>query len=197
MNRPGILTAGVDEAGRGPLAGPVVVAAVILNWKKPISGLNDSKMLSAAKREALFDIIQQNALAWSVIHVAVADIDRLNILQATLWGMACAVKALDPYPERVLIDGNRAPDLECGEVHTIVQGDRLEPCISAASIIAKVSRDRHMRKLHDHYPQYGFKQHKGYPTRQHLQLLAQYGPCAEHRSSFAPVRNLLQQSLFD
>jgi ribonuclease HII len=191
-----LLVAGVDEAGRGPLAGPVAVAAVILDSRKPIDGLDDSKRLSAARREVLFDQIRQSALAWSIIHIAVVDIDRLNILQATLWGMQLAVGQLGVRPQKVLVDGNRAPDLDC-EVRTIVQGDRLEPAISAASILAKVSRDRHMLELHQSFPQYGFDQHKGYPTGEHLRLLAQHGPCAEHRRSFAPVRDLLQTDLFN
>lgn len=191
---PALLVAGVDEAGRGPLAGPVVVAAVILDPQNTISGLDDSKRLSAARREVLFEKIQQRALAWSIIHIGVADVDRLNILQATMLGMQQSVAGLNPVPQRVLIDGNRAPALTC-EVQTIVQGDRLEAAISAASILAKVSRDRHMLKLHGVFPQYGFDQHKGYPTPQHLHLLQQHGPCREHRASFAPVRRLLQQGL--
>lgn len=189
------LVAGVDEAGRGPLAGPVVVAAVILHPELTIAGLDDSKRLSAARRDFLFDRIQQRALAWSIVHIGVAEVDRLNILQATLWGMQQAVSGLQPAPQRVLIDGNRAPVLNC-ETQTIVQGDRLEAAISAASILAKVSRDRYMLQLHRAFPQYGFDQHKGYPTSQHLQLLRQHGPCPEHRASFAPVRRLLQAGLF-
>jgi ribonuclease HII len=190
------LVAGVDEAGRGPLAGPVVVAAVILDPQRPIAGLDDSKRLSARRRELLFVQIQQRALAWSIVHVDVAEVDRLNILQATLWGMQQAVAKLQPAPFRVLIDGNRAPALAC-EVQTIIQGDRLVAAISAASILAKVSRDRHMLQLHQAFPQYGFDQHKGYPTSHHLQLLQQYGPCREHRASFAPVRRLLQAGQSD
>ncbi|MSQ97972.1 MAG: ribonuclease HII [Xanthomonadales bacterium] len=188
------LTAGVDEAGRGPLAGPVVVAAVILDPAKPIAGLDDSKRLSAARRELLFSLITENAIAWSVVEVSAEVIDALNILQATLWGMQQAVARLSPGPHRILIDGNRAPVLS-GEVYTIVGGDRLEPAISAASILAKVSRDSTMRGMHALYPQYGFDQHKGYPTSSHLLLLEQFGPCAIHRRSFAPVRRLLQDSL--
>lgn len=190
------LVAGVDEAGRGPLAGPVVVAAVILDPQQPIAGLDDSKRLTAARRELLFEQIQQRALAWSIVHIDVADIDRLNILQATLWGMQRSVIELKPKPLRVLIDGNRAPELDF-EVLTIVQGDRLEPAISAASILAKVSRDRYMLKLHDMFPNFGFDQNKGYPTPDHLQRLQQHGPCAYHRKSFAPVRRLLQSGLFN
>jgi len=187
--------AGVDEAGRGPLAGPVVVAAVILDPQHPIAGLDDSKRLTQARREILFEQIQLQALGWAIVHIEAADIDRLNILQATLWGMQCAVMQLTPQPGRVLIDGNRAPTLDY-PVQTIVQGDRLEPAISAASILAKVSRDRHMLELHQTFPQYGFDRHKGYPTAHHLSCLEIYGPCAEHRISFAPVRRLLQAGLF-
>ena len=190
------LVAGVDEAGRGPLAGPVVVAAVILDPLQPIEGLDDSKRLPATRREVLFEQIQQRALAWSIVHVCPADIDRLNILQATLWGMQQAVAELQPAPKRVLVDGNRAPVLPY-EVQTIVQGDRLVAAISAASILAKVSRDRYMLQLHKVYPQYGFDQHKGYPTPIHLQLLEQHGPCQEHRASFAPVRRLMQAGLLN
>jgi len=189
------LVAGVDEAGRGPLAGPVVVAAVILHPRRFIAGLDDSKRLSAARREFLFEKIQQKAIAWSIVYISVADVDRLNILQATLWGMQLAVADLQPAPRRVLIDGNQAPELAC-EAQTIVQGDRLEAAISAASILAKVSRDQHMQQLHRAFPQYGFDQHKGYPTPQHLHLLEQHGPCREHRSTFAPVRRLLESGLF-
>ncbi len=190
------LVAGVDEAGRGPLAGPVVVAAVILDPQQPVAGLDDSKRLSARRRESLFEQIQQRALAWSIVHIEVADIDRLNILQATLWGMQRSVIALNPKPTRVLIDGNRAPELDF-DVQTIVQGDRLEPAISAASILAKVSRDRHMLTLHEAFPHYGFDQNKGYPTTDHMQRLQQHGPCSHHRKSFAPVRRLLQSELFN
>lgn len=189
------LVAGVDEAGRGPLAGPVFVAAVILDPERSVDGLDDSKRLGEQRREQLFMEIKQSALAWSIVQVGVADIDRMNILQATLWGMQQAVAELQPAPGKVLIDGNRAPHLGCA-VQTIVQGDRLQPAISAASILAKVARDRHMLSLHERYPQYGFDQHKGYPTALHLELLEQHGPCHEHRASFAPVRRLLHPGLF-
>jgi ribonuclease HII len=188
------LTAGVDEAGRGPLAGPVVVAAVILDPANPIEGLDDSKRLSAARRELLFPLITQRAIAWSVVEVSAEKIDALNILQATLWGMQQAVARLSSKPYRILIDGNRAPPLD-GEVHTIVGGDRLEPAISAASILAKVSRDNIMLGMHTLYPCYAFDRHKGYPTPLHLRQLELFGPCAIHRHSFAPVRRLLQDSL--
>jgi len=188
------LTAGVDEAGRGPLAGPVVVAAVILREGVTLEGLDDSKRLSEARREHLYPRICEAALAWSVVEVAVADIDRLNILQATLWGMQKAVESLCLAPERILIDGNRAPELP-GEVRTIIQGDRLVPAISAASVIAKVTRDRAMLRWHEQFPGYGFDRHKGYPTAAHLSQLEKLGPCAIHRRSFAPVRRLLQETL--
>jgi len=186
--------AGVDEAGRGPLAGPVVVAAVILDPDRPIDGLADSKKLSETRREALYPRIIEGALAWSVIEVTPAEIDRLNILQATLLGMRRAVESLAPAPHLALIDGNRAPTLPCPS-RTVIGGDALEPAISAASILAKVTRDRHMRALHERFPAYGFDQHKGYPTAGHLEALARLGPCAHHRRSFAPVRTALQRAL--
>lgn len=188
------IIAGVDEAGRGPLAGPVVVAAVVLNAARPIAGLDDSKKLSRKRREALFPEIVKHAASWAVVEVGSREIDSLNILQATMLGMKRAVEQLEPAPTLALIDGNRAPDLEC-EVHTIIQGDSLEPAISAASILAKVSRDRMMREWHDSYPQYRFDRHKGYPTSEHLELLSRHGPCPIHRRSFAPVRKLLQMGL--
>ena len=188
------IIAGVDEAGRGPLAGPVVVAAVVLSAAGPISGLDDSKKLSRKRREELFPEIVKHAAAWAVVEVGPQEIDSLNILQATMLGMKRAVEQLEPAPTLALIDGNRAPDLAC-EVHTIVQGDSLEPAISAASILAKVSRDRMMREWHDSYPQYRFDRHKGYPTAEHLELLCRHGPCPIHRRSFSPVRKLLQTGL--
>jgi ribonuclease HII len=186
--------AGVDEAGRGPLAGPVVVAAVILDPERPIDGLDDSKRLSAERRDTLYLQIRQNAMCYSVIEVSAQEIDRVNILQATLLGMRRAVLGLSIVPSLALVDGNRAPVLDCA-VRTIIQGDRLEPAISAASILAKVTRDRRMAALHDRYPQYGFDRNKGYPTAEHLEQLAQFGPCPQHRKSFAPVRNALQHTL--
>jgi ribonuclease HII len=189
-----MLIAGVDEAGRGPLAGPVVVAAVILDAARPIDGLDDSKRLTANKREALFGEIRERACAWAIVEVQVAEIDRLNILQASLAGMRRAVRALSPQPALALVDGNRDPGLPCA-TRTIVQGDKLEPAISAASILAKVHRDRLMLALHTRHPQYGFERHKGYPTAEHLQRLEEIGPCPAHRRSFAPVRNALQRGL--
>ncbi len=182
--------AGVDEAGRGPLAGPVCVAAVILPDEFDLPWLDDSKRLSAAKRETLVPLIEDQARAFAVEFVAVEVIDRLNILQATLLGMQRAVDRLDPFPAKALIDGNRAPALSC-ESETIVGGDRLVASISAASVLAKVYRDRAMLALHRQYPQYGFDRHKGYPSAYHLERLNALGPCPIHRKSFAPVRRLL------
>lgn len=184
--------AGVDEAGRGPLAGPVLVAAVILDPQRNIEGLDDSKVLAAARRERLADLIRANALAWAVCAVEVAEIDRINILAATLAGMSRALASLSIAPTLALIDGNRLPrDLPCPG-RAIVRGDASEPAISAASILAKVERDRLMIELGDRYPGYGFARHKGYPTPAHVQALKRLGPCPEHRRSFAPVRECLQ-----
>ena len=186
------IIAGVDEAGRGPLAGPVVVAAVILRLDNTIEGLDDSKKLSEKRRTALYPLIIEHCLAWAVAIVEPQIIDRINILQATMLGMKMAIDQLDPSPLLALIDGNRAPDLDC-RVRTIIHGDALEPAISAASIVAKVTRDKLMQDLHLEYPEYGFDRHKGYPTKEHFSRLAQHGPCPVHRRSFAPVRNLLQE----
>jgi ribonuclease HII len=189
------LVAGVDEAGRGPLAGPVYAAAVILDPRRPIAGLDDSKRLTPAARAALEPRIQARSLAWSVAWASAEEIDRLNILRASLLAMGRAVAQLDPRPGRVLVDGNRCPeDLHCpGEA--IVGGDGLIPAIGAASILAKVARDRLMEGLEIAYPGYGFARHKGYPTREHREALARLGPCPEHRRSFAPVRALLSEDL--
>jgi ribonuclease HII len=182
-----LLEAGVDEAGRGPLAGPVVVAAVILPSDHDLTSLDDSKRLSARKREQLAPLIQTRAIAWRVEFVDIEEIDRVNILQATMNGMQRAVNNLRPAPARALIDGNRAPELTCA-VETIIGGDHLVASISAASILAKVSRDQHMQMLHRQYPDYGFDRHKGYPTAFHLAQLSSLGPCPVHRRSFAPVK---------
>lgn len=179
--------AGVDEAGRGPLAGPVVAAAVILNPDIEIAGLTDSKLLTAVKREALFSRIQETALAWGVGRADFDEIDRVNILQATLLAMQRAVFALSIKPSLVLIDGNQKPPLPY-EVKTIVKGDLTEPAISAASIIAKVTRDHEMMCFDKAYPEYGFARHKGYGTAEHLAALKKYGPCPIHRRSFAGVQ---------
>lgn len=184
-----MLIAGVDEAGRGPLAGPVAVAAVILDPAHPIDGLDDSKKLSASRREALYPLIIERALAWRVELVEPADIDALNILQATLSGMRRVLHALAPAPGFARIDGNRLPsDLPC-PAETVIGGDGIDPAIMAASILAKVSRDRVMLDLHLRYPEYGFDRHKGYPSPLHLAALREHGPCPAHRRSFAPVRD--------
>ena len=182
-----VLAAGVDEAGRGPLAGPVVAAAVILDPDRPIAGLADSKVLSPATRERLAASIKRRAFAWAIGQSCPDEIDRINILQATLLAMQRAVAALPCVPGHVLVDGNRCPALPCPAT-AIVKGDSRVPVISAASIIAKVSRDHEMLYWDALYPAYGFRSHKGYPTRQHLQRLAEAGPCPCHRRSFAPVR---------
>lgn len=182
------LEAGVDEAGRGPLAGPVVVAAVILPANYELEMLDDSKRLTALIREQLVPQIESQAIAFAVEFVEVDEIDRVNILQATLNGMQRAVENLRPAPHRALIDGNRAPLLSC-EVRTVIGGDALIASISAASVLAKVYRDRLMKSMHSLYPDYGFDRHKGYPTAYHLERLKALGPCPIHRKSFAPVRN--------
>src|SRR5512143_1011018 len=178
---------GVDEAGRGPLAGPVYAAAVILDPGKPIEGLKDSKLLTASKREQLLDQIQARAIAFAIAQASVEEIDELNILHASMLAMQRAVAALTLRPAEAWIDGNRCPSLEC-RARAFVQGDRLHPVISAASILAKTARDAEMLRLHERYPQYGFDRHKGYPTPQHLALLERHGPCAIHRRSFLPVQ---------
>ena len=186
---PGLM-AGVDEAGRGPLAGPVVAAAVILDDLKPIKGLADSKVLSPAKRERLFDEIRAKALACCIAEASVEEIDRLNILQATLLAMSRAVAGLRLLPHRVLVDGKQLPALTMTAV-AIVKGDSKVPAISAASILAKVHRDRLCVDLHQAYPAYGFAGHKGYPTAVHLAALQAHGACAAHRRSYAPVRAVI------
>ncbi|RMH14970.1 MAG: ribonuclease HII [Gammaproteobacteria bacterium] len=185
-------TAGVDEAGRGPLAGPVVAAAVILDPDISIPDLDDSKKLSAAKRDQLFQQIQQRSRGFSVRFCEATEIDQINILQATLLAMKKAVESLHPIPTKVLIDGNQSPDLLL-PTELIVRGDQTVTAISAASILAKVTRDRIMLDYHQQYPQYGFDCHKGYPTRAHLKALKTHGPCPIHRRSFGPVRRLLNE----
>lgn len=190
------LVAGVDEAGRGPLAGPVVCAAVILDPARPISGLGDSKMLTAKKREQLSPLIQEMSLSWKIIFIHAADIDRLNIFKATMEGMRQAISDLQIKPSHALIDGNKIPPgLPCS-AEALVKGDARETCIMAASILAKVARDAYMLKLDLQFPQYQFAQHKGYPTAAHFETLKLHGPCPEHRRSFAPVRDLIDLSLF-
>jgi len=189
-DRPG-LVAGVDEAGRGPLAGPVVAAAVILDDRQPIAGLADSKVLSPRKRDRLFDEIRAKSLACCIAEASVEEIDRLNILQATLLAMRRAVDGLRLVPLRVLVDGNQLPALPMTAA-AIVAGDAKVPAISAASILAKVYRDRLCLALHQDYPDYGFASHKGYPTAAHLAALRKHGACPVHRRSYAPVRAVLQ-----
>ena len=189
LDRPGLI-AGVDEAGRGPLAGPVVAAAVILDELAPIKGLKDSKVLTERARERLFDEIRAKALCCSIAQASVEEIDRLNILQATMLAMRRAVDGLRLRPHKVLVDGNRLPELTMA-AEAIVKGDAKVRAISAASILAKVYRDRLCLELHAKHPQYGFDGHKGYPTPAHLAALREHGACAEHRRSFAPVRAVL------
>ena len=184
--------AGVDEAGRGPLAGPVVAGAVILDPEKPIDGLQDSKRLPPAMREALYLEIQEKALAWAVASADVGEIDRINILQATLLAMQRAVKALQPAADHALIDGNCCPLLAC-PAQAIVKGDSRVAVISAASIMAKVSRDREMMSLDLQYPGYGLARHKGYPSKAHIEALESLGVTPIHRRSYAPVRRLLER----
>ena len=185
---------GVDEAGRGPLVGSVVAGAVVLDPNQPIIGLRDSKKLSPARREQLYAEIMQKARAWGVGQASPSEIDTLNILQATMLAMRRAIEALSErlgeWPSKALIDGNRCPILPIAS-EAIIKGDAKEPAISAASIIAKVTRDQQMQALHTQYPQYGFNQHMGYPTEAHMQALKQYGPCEEHRRTFSPVRDLI------
>jgi ribonuclease HII len=185
--RASLLIAGVDEAGRGPLAGPVSAAAVILDPARPIAGLADSKTLSASRRESLASEIRETALAWSVAWASAEEIDQLNILRASLLAMQRAVAALTTRPTRVLVDGKHCPEVGC-EVQALVGGDGSVAAISAASILAKVARDQHMCELDRRFPGYGFAIHKGYPTPAHLAALRELGPCSEHRRSFGPVR---------
>ena len=186
------LIAGVDEAGRGPLAGPVYAGAVILNPQKPILGLQDSKLLTEKKRDALFHEICEKANAWSFGRADVQEIDKINILQASLLAMQRAVKNLLIQPEEAWIDGNRCPILEMPS-RAFIGGDSDIQVISAASIIAKVLRDREMMKLDEQFPEYGFKKHKGYGTAMHLDALKKYGPSEQHRFSFSPVRRAFEQ----
>lgn len=184
------LVAGVDEVGRGPLAGPVVAAAVILNPEYPIEGLTDSKKLTEKKRELLSCVIKERALAWYIARVDVDVIDQINILQASLLAMKQAVEGLSVLPQHVKVDGKQCPDLSIS-MEAIIKGDLTEPEISAASIIAKVARDREMIEMDQIYPEYGFAKHKGYPTKQHREALARYGITPIHRRSYAPVKAFL------
>jgi ribonuclease HII len=189
-----LIICGVDEAGRGPLAGPVSAAAVILDAENPIEGLADSKKLSEKQRDRLAPIIRERALAWAVAYADVEEIDRLNILQATLLAMRRAVLALDVRPQQVLVDGLYCPQIDIPS-QAIVKGDSKVAAISAASILAKTARDELMLQLHEQYPHYGFAGHKGYPTAAHLAALREYGVSEVHRKSFAPVRKLLFTSV--
>jgi len=186
---------GVDEAGRGPLVGSVVAGAVVLDPNNPIVGLKDSKKLTSAKREYLFEQIMLKAKAWGIGQASQVEIDQINILQATMLAMRRAVEDLSTrlgaWPDKALIDGNRCPELPI-PAEAIVKGDAKEPAISAASILAKVTRDRQMAILHERFPQYGFAQHMGYPTAAHFAALKEFGACEEHRRTFSPVRNVLE-----
>lgn len=191
------MVCGVDEAGRGPLCGPVVAAAVILDPARQIEGLADSKVLTERARERLAPLIKQHALAWAIAEASVEEIDRLNILHATMLAMKRAVESLNSVPHEVLVDGNRVPQLGV-PARAIVKGDATEPAISAASILAKTHRDAMLVRLHAEYPEFGFDQHKGYGTSLHLSVLARLGPTPHHRMSFAPVREaVLQKRLFE
>lgn len=190
--RPGQLVVGVDEVGRGPLIGDVVAAAVILDPNNPIEGLGDSKAISAKKRELLYPQIKEKALAWCIASASPAEIDELNILHATMLAMQRAVAGLAIVPDYALIDGNRCPTLSC-PAEPVVKGDAKVAEIGAASILAKVERDRQMLALDEYFPDYGFARHKGYPTPEHLAALERLGPLAEHRRSFRPVRERLQR----
>jgi ribonuclease HII len=186
---------GVDEAGRGPLVGSVVAGAVVLDPHNPIEGLKDSKKLTPAKREFLYEQIMEKAKAWGIGEASPVEIDEINILQATMLAMRRAIEDLTTrlggWPDKALIDGNRCPELPIA-AEAIIKGDAKEPAISAASILAKVTRDRQMQLLHERHPEYGFAQHMGYPTEAHFAALQQFGACSEHRKSFAPVRKVLE-----
>ena len=190
-----IWVCGVDEAGRGPLVGAVVAGAVVLDPNNPIEGLKDSKKLTAVRREYLYEQIMEKAKAWGVGEASPAEIDKINILQATMLAMRRAIEdlttRLGAWPDKALIDGNRCPELPIA-AEAIVKGDAKEPAISAASIVAKVTRDRQMQMLHERHPEYGFAQHMGYPTEAHFAALKQYGACDQHRRSFSPVRKVLE-----
>lgn len=193
----GLIIAGVDEAGRGPLAGPVVVAAVILDPARPIRGLDDSKQLNEAVREKLHDRILERALAHCVVFVERDEIDRINIFQATMVGMTRALMGLSMAPQIALVDGNRLPRILPCEGRAVIGGDATEPAISAASILAKVSRDRHMQAIEAVHPGYGFAKHKGYAVPEHLEALQRLGPCDIHRRSFAPVKRWFEPDTVD
>jgi ribonuclease HII len=186
---------GIDEAGRGPLAGPVVAAAVVLRSEQQLDGVRDSKKLSATKRESLAELIRNSSVAWSIAEASVAEIDQLNILGATMLAMQRAVAGLAQLPQIMRVDGNRCPDLQAsytGSLEALVGGDDICPAIGAASILAKVARDKLMDDMHLSYPEYGFDRNRGYPTAQHREALQRLGPMPEHRVSFRPVREALQ-----
>lgn len=193
MEQTNLFVAGVDEAGRGPLVGSVVAAAVILDPDHPIAGLNDSKKLTEKKREKLFIEIQEKALAWSIAEATHTEIDELNILQATFLAMRRAVDGLQQQPMKVIVDGNQIPKGMTIACEAIIGGDATHAEISAASILAKVTRDRQMVELDQKYPLFGFAKHKGYPTKVHFEAIAQYGVIDEHRRSYAPVKRALNQ----
>ncbi len=186
---------GVDEAGRGPIAGPVYAAAVILDPARRVNGLADSKVLTAERREVLAGRIKERAVAWSIAFASVEEIDALNIFQAAMLAMRRAVHALKVAPDEAWIDGNHCPALSC-RARAFVDGDATHKVISAASILAKTARDAEMRELHERFPQYGFDRHKGYSTPEHFELLARFGPCQIHRRTFEPVKGYFRQDLF-
>ena len=194
LDKKQLIIAGVDEAGRGPLAGPVVAAAVILNPEFSIDGIMDSKKLTAKKREQLSIVIREKSLAWGIAQASVQEIDKINILQATFLAMQRAVAQLNINPEQVLVDGNQCPKL-LYPTEAIIKGDSSVAAISAASILAKVKRDHYLFELDQTYPEYGFAKHKGYPTKAHMEALRKYGPCPEHRLSYKPVRELVIASI--
>jgi ribonuclease HII len=192
---PSLVICGVDEAGRGPLAGPVYAAAVILDPARRVNGLADSKVLNAGRRELLAGRIKERAVAWAVAYASVEEIDAINIFRASLLAMRRAVEALSVAPEEALIDGTHCPELAC-RARAIVDGDASHKVISAASILAKTARDAEMARLHERFPLYGFDRHKGYSTAEHLELLTKHGPCEIHRRSFDPVRVFFEKDLF-
>ena len=192
INRRSGYICGVDEAGRGPLAGPVYAASVILDSKKPILSLRDSKLLSAKRRMSLYQEIVDSALAWSVASVSATEIDRINILQASLSAMKTAVERMQIEPTQVLVDGLHCPDLSI-PTNAIIGGDKKVNEISAASILAKVARDEYMHELHNRFPRYGFAKHKGYPTKEHILAIEKYGITSEHRKSFKPILHYLKK----
>lgn len=194
-----LIVCGVDEAGRGPLVGSVVAAAVVLDSDNPIDGLRDSKKLSASKREMLYELIISRSKAYSIAEANSQEIDEINILQATMLAMKRAIEGLETslgcLPNKALIDGNRLPSIDI-PAQAIVKGDAKEPAISAASILAKVTRDQQMQRLHSEFPEYGFNEHMGYPTPAHLEALNRYGACREHRKTFGPVRRVIQRDMY-